>query len=83
MSLRSARAGAFVFFLLFAAAVTWPGMLVGNRIEPRFLGLPFAMVWVAAWVLAGGLVLYLLDRTEMRHRGEGTDPAASATGDGG
>lgn len=57
-----------MFFLLFAGAVTWPGLLLGNRIEPRLFGLPFVMVWVAAWVLGSGLVLFLLDRAEERAR---------------
>lgn len=73
MSLRAARAGAFLYFLLFAGAVTWPGMLLGNRIEPRILGLPFAMIWVAAWVLGGGVALFLLDRAEAgARRGTGS-----------
>lgn len=73
MNLRGARAGAFLYFLLFAGAVTWPGMLLGNRIEPRIFGLPFAMIWVASWVLGGGVVLFLLDRAEMKAR-RGADP---------
>lgn len=88
MSLRGARAGAFLYFLLFAGAVTWPGMILGNRIEPRILGLPFAMIWVASWVLGGGVVLFLLDRAEMKARraagpGTGIGPDTSPRPGGG
>lgn len=51
-----------LFFLLYTLAVTWPGFLPFNRIRPLVLGLPFSMVWVAGWVLAGGVVLFWLDR---------------------
>ncbi len=53
-----------LFFLLYLLAVTWPGFLLFNRVRPLVLGLPFSMVWVAGWVLAGGVVLFLLDRVE-------------------
>jgi hypothetical protein len=82
LSLRTARVGAFLFFLLFAGAVTWPGMLLGNRIEPRILGLPFPMVWVAGWVLAGGVVLFLLDRVEERAREAAPDSIRPRVPDG-
>ena len=70
MNLRWMRRGAVAFFLCFVLAVTWPGMLPFNRIEPLVLGLPFAMVWIALWVLASFLVLLLVDRAESRHRKE-------------
>jgi hypothetical protein len=39
-------------------ALTWPGYaLLGNRIEPTVLGLPFSLVWVVAWVLLSFLAL--------------------------
>jgi len=56
------------FFLLFLLAVTWPGMLPFNRIEPLVLGLPFSMAWIAFWVLLAAGVLYLLERVEERKR---------------
>jgi hypothetical protein len=58
------RRGAVVFFLLFVLAVTWPGMIPFNRIEPLVLGLPFSMAWIALWVALSFLVLLLVDRTE-------------------
>jgi hypothetical protein len=67
---RWVRGAAAAFFLLFLLAVTWPGMLPFNRIEPLVLGLPFSMVWIALWVLASFFVLVLVDRIESRGRGD-------------
>lgn len=73
-----------MFFLLFLLAVTWPGMIPGNRIFPLVLGLPFSMVWIASWVVLSFLVLLLLDREEgkARHPDEGGETAAPGTGPG-
>jgi hypothetical protein len=68
MTIRRVRVGAVIFLLLFAAAVTWPGMVPANRIEPLILGLPFSMVWIALWVVLSFLVLLLVDRLEGRAR---------------
>jgi hypothetical protein len=54
--------GAAGFFLLFTVAVTWPGMIPFNRVEPTVLGLPFNMVWIALWVVLSFVVLVLVDR---------------------
>ena len=62
------RRGAALFFLLFVLAVTWPGMLPFNRIEPMILGLPFSMFWIALWVFCSFLVFLVVDRVEGRHR---------------
>ena len=59
-----------LFFLLFALAVTWPGMVPFNRIHPLVLGLPFSMVWIAFWVVLSFLVLLLVDRSEESGSGE-------------
>lgn len=64
MNIRWIRGGAILFFLLFVAAVTWPGMTLGNRIFPLVLGLPFSMVWIASWVILSFLVLVALDSRE-------------------
>ena len=58
------RRGAVIFFLLFVLAVTWPGMIPANRIEPLILGLPFSMAWIALWVALSFLVLLAVDRVE-------------------
>lgn len=73
MSVRMARALMTGFFVLFAAAVMWPGYVPFNRIRPLVFGLPFSMVWVALWVLAAALVLWGLDRVEARERGPASD----------
>lgn len=70
MKIQAVRAGTILFFLLFVTAVTWPGMLPGNRIYPLILGMPFSMVWIASWVVLSFVVLVLLDRAEGRHRGD-------------
>jgi len=68
MNVRWVRRGAVAFFILFALAVTWPGMLPFNRIEPLVFGLPFSMAWIAFWVAGSFLVLLVVDRVEARHR---------------
>ena len=74
MSIRWIRGGAALFFLLFVVAVTWPGMIPGNRIFPLILGLPFSMVWIASWVVLSFLVLAALDALEGRARQAGRGP---------
>ncbi len=48
-------------------ALTWPGYdVLGNRVEPLVLGLPFCLAWIVGWSLATCGVLsvyYLLDRS--------------------
>lgn len=70
MSRRTARILAAVFYACFLAAVTWPGMIPFNRARPFVLGLPFSFFWVVLWIVAGGLVLFGLDRVEHRNRRE-------------
>ena len=70
MSVRWVRRGTAIFFVLFVLAVTWPGMLPFNRIQPLVLGLPFSMFWIALWVFCSFLVLLIVDRVEGRSRGE-------------
>ena len=81
MSIRWIRWSVIFFFLLFVAAVTWPGMTLGNRIHPLILGLPFSMVWIASWVVLSFLVLVALDSAEGRagnlEDGRAPDPVAS------
>lgn len=84
MSIRWFRGGAILFFVLFVAAVTWPGMTLGNRILPLVLGLPFSMVWIASWVVLSFLVLVVLDGAEGKARdGAPAGPADSPDEQGG
>lgn len=64
MSRRVVSWGAAGFFLLFTAAVTWPGLIPFNRVHPIILGLPFTMAWIALWVVLSFVVLLLVDRLE-------------------
>jgi uncharacterized protein DUF3311 len=68
MSLRWTRRAVAAFLLFFFFAVTWPGILPFNRVEPHILGLPFVMAWQAGLLVLTVIVLYLLDRVESRER---------------
>ncbi len=41
----------FVYFVICALATIWPLYLIANRIYPMILGMPFSMIWVAAWII--------------------------------
>jgi hypothetical protein len=62
MSPRAARRLLVAFFVLYTIALTYPGALVANRIEPLVFGLPFIMFWVVLWVVLSLPVFILLDR---------------------
>lgn len=53
---------AYVFFAAYAVLVTFPGVLPFRGPRPFILGMPLPMFWISAWVVAGGVVLWLLDR---------------------
>ncbi|MCS2158934.1 hypothetical protein MUU48_18800 [Scandinavium sp. H11S7] len=38
-------------FTLCTLAMTWPGALIGNRIEPTVFGLPFLFFWYILWAV--------------------------------
>jgi hypothetical protein len=42
------------------------GVPLVNRIEPRILGLPFVLAWIAAWVVLTPAFLWTLGRVEKR-----------------
>lgn len=62
------RAATTIYFVLFLVFVTWPGFVPFNRPLPLVLGLPFNMAMIALWVGFGAVVLFVLDRSEERHR---------------
>jgi hypothetical protein len=72
VSARTARVVAVAYFVLFAVAVTWPGMTPFNRVHPLVLGLPFNLAWIAFWVTGGVVVLAML------HVAERKDAAAAS-----
>jgi len=69
MTARRARRLLLLFILLFAVAVTWPGIVPANRFRPTVFGLPFTLVWVALWIVIGFGVLLTIDSG--LHRDEG------------
>jgi len=73
VSRRSARILFGVFLVGYTVFLTWPGMLVANRMTPRILGLPLSFFWVVLWVGAATVVLLILHLAENRERNEGGD----------
>jgi len=59
----------WIYHLVFAAAVTWPGQTLVNSPDPFILGLPRQMVWCAAWVVGSLVVLWRLEAARLRHAG--------------
>jgi hypothetical protein len=70
MNLKTGRALAWTYLVLAMLAVTWPGILPFARIRPLIFGLPFSMVWIAAWVAGCVVVFGLLELVERNHRTE-------------
>jgi hypothetical protein len=57
---------ALLYFVLATAALVWPVYpWLGNRIEPRVLGLPFSLIWVLAIITSNFCVLVLLYRLRL------------------
>lgn len=52
--------------LLALAGSVWPGYLLGDRIEPYTLGLPFSLVWLVVWIVVVFIALLLTFRADMR-----------------
>lgn len=58
------------------------GIIFANRVRPLVLGLPFLFFWIAAWVVATSVIMWVilkLDRAyEREHRTPApTDPGAT------
>ncbi len=52
-----------LYLILALLSLVWPGMAwIGSRLEPRILGLPPGVMWVAFWVVATCLVLFVYHR---------------------
>lgn len=64
---------AWVYHILFAAAVTWPIQAMVNDPQPFILGLPRQMAWCAAWVLGSLVVLWRLDVARIRQTPAATE----------
>jgi hypothetical protein len=52
--------------LLALAASVWPGYLLGARISPYVLGLPFSIVWLVGCITVVFAALLLTFRADMR-----------------
>lgn len=67
---------AFALFCLSAfVALTWPLYpALGNRIEPRVLGLPFSLAWIVGWTVASLLALVLYEWGVSRRSESSSEP---------
>ena len=68
MSLRHRLLGAY--FVVCTAALIWPGYAwLGNRIEPRLLGLPLSFAYNIVWVVLSFVVMVVfhLSGPDERH----------------
>ncbi len=61
--------------LLALMAETWPGYLVGDRLEPYVFGLPFDFAWLVLWIAVVFVALVLTFRADMRAAGAGSRDA--------
>jgi hypothetical protein len=61
-TLRGIRRFAIGFFAVYALAVVYPAVVPFRGPRPFILGMPFAMVWAAAWIVGAFFVLLVLDR---------------------
>jgi hypothetical protein len=68
-----------VWGALYIACLSGPGLTLFNRIEPKILGMPFVMAFVAGWLVLGLLVLIVVDRVVSREEAELSDEAAPAS----
>ncbi len=59
---RAAVVIAFAYFIAMGIAVTFPGIVPFNTIEPRVFGIPFVFAWVLSWVAGSIPVFFLLYR---------------------
>jgi len=59
--LRTLQRFCIAFFAANAFFVLWPGIVPFRNARPFILGLPFPLVWVTLWVIAGFFVLLLVD----------------------
>jgi len=52
------------FFVLVFCAQVWPLYLVGNRVKPMVLGMPFSMFWIALWIVISFFGLVIMNKYE-------------------
>jgi hypothetical protein len=61
VSAGTARGLVVAYIIVIACLLMYPGILPFNRVEPRVLGLPFVIFWVAFCVMLGFVVLVIMD----------------------
>jgi hypothetical protein len=54
------------FLVLYALAVTYPGLLLVNHVRPFVFGMPFLFFWFALWIVLAFIVLVITDVVESR-----------------
>ena len=64
MGIRAVRRLTIAYMIAFLLAVTWPGFLIFNHVQPIIFGLPFNLFCIALLVVGGMAVLLLLYRAE-------------------
>jgi hypothetical protein len=77
MTTRGARRLVVATFVVYAVALTWPGVLPFNRIRPFILGLPFSFFWVVLWVILGGAALWIAESVYSKAEGATVRGAAA------
>jgi hypothetical protein len=55
------------------------GILFANRVRPLVLGIPFLFFWIAAWVVATSLVMWVILRLDRAHEREHESRAHSGS----
>ncbi len=52
-----------VYLAVCLVCLVWPVYAwAGDRVEPRFFGLPFAFAWHIGWIVLTLIVLFVYDR---------------------
>lgn len=77
MSFATWSRAAWVYHVLFAFAVTWPGQTLVNAPAPFVLGLPRQMAWIAAWLVGSLFVLWRMDAARGRAKPERSEAKRS------
>jgi hypothetical protein len=54
------------------------GILFANRVRPLVLGIPFLFFWIAAWVVATSLVMWVILQLDRAHEREHESRAHSS-----
>ncbi len=58
------------------------GIVFANRVQPLVLGVPFLFAWIAAWVVATSVVMWLILRLDRALERDAAARDASALGGG-